>query len=102
LAPGALSDSIESQSALGFRFYRIFRGKPVSTPDHVRGRLFPENALSGHDLKAVTGRLDHRLERLAKEIVVAEPAVTIGRKRRVIEHLIVEIEPAEPAVDRRS
>jgi hypothetical protein len=23
---------------------RIFCGKPVSTPDQVRGRLFPENA----------------------------------------------------------
>src|ERR1700687_2921284 len=33
---------------------RIFCGKPVSTPDRVRGRLFPENALfeaggNGHD-----------------------------------------------------
>jgi len=24
---------------------RIFCGKPASTPDQVRGRLFPENAL---------------------------------------------------------
>src|SRR6266849_10539624 len=27
-------------------FGRIFCGKPVSTPDQVRGRLFPENALT--------------------------------------------------------
>ena len=35
--PRVLSDSIESESTLGLRFYRIFCGKPVPT--------FPENAL---------------------------------------------------------
>jgi hypothetical protein len=49
-AARSLSVSIESESDPGFRFSRIFCGKPVPTPDrvqdHVRGRLFPENALA--------------------------------------------------------
>ncbi len=32
--------------AIDSLFGRIFCGKPVSTPDQVRGRLFPENALA--------------------------------------------------------
>jgi hypothetical protein len=32
--------------SLAFAFYRIFGRKPASTPDQVRGRLFPENALN--------------------------------------------------------
>jgi hypothetical protein len=32
---------------LGSLFGRIFCGKPVPTPDQVRGRLFPENAPAG-------------------------------------------------------
>jgi hypothetical protein len=37
-------------------------------------------------------------ENLAQDIAVAEPAVTIDRERRVIGHLVLEPEPAEPSV----
>ena len=40
----------------------------------------------------------HRLEYLPEYVAVAEAAVTIDRKRRMVGHLIVEIEPAEPAI----
>src|SRR5262249_39982865 len=41
---------------------------------------------------------DHRLEELPKEMTVAEAAMTIDRERRVIGHLVVEIQAAEPPI----
>ena len=40
----------------------------------------------------------HRLEYMAEHVAVAEAAVTIDRKRRMVGHLVVEIEPAEPSI----
>jgi hypothetical protein len=37
-------DLMESETRSSFLSGRIFCGKPASTPDQVRGRLFPENA----------------------------------------------------------
>ena len=48
------------------------------------------------DQTGVHARPHHRLEYLAEQVAVAEPAVTIDRERRVIGHLVVEVEPAEP------
>jgi hypothetical protein len=44
-APRAHPDWIESACALDFRFAQVLVGKPVSTLDQVRGRLFPGHAL---------------------------------------------------------
>jgi hypothetical protein len=41
---------------LAFCLRMIFFGKPVSTPDQVRGRLFPDHAL--HDYG--TGRIEEK------------------------------------------
>src|SRR5271169_1494341 len=50
------------------------------------------------DQTGVHARSHHRLEYLAEQVAIAEPAVTIDRKRRVIGRLVVEVEPAEPSV----
>src|SRR5712692_8593426 len=44
--PRAHSVQVELECALESLSGRIFCGKPVPTPDQVRGRLFPENAPS--------------------------------------------------------
>ena len=50
------------------------------------------------DQTGVHARPHHRLEYLAEQVAIAEPAVTIDRESRVIGNIVVEIEPAEPAV----
>ena len=50
------------------------------------------------DQTGVHARPHHRLEYLAEQVAIAEPAVTIDRERRVIGHIVVEVEPAEPSV----
>src|SRR5262249_12113250 len=40
----------------------------------------------------------HRLEHMTQEVAVTEAAVAINRERRVIRHLVIEIEPAEPPI----
>src|ERR1700676_1526538 len=50
------------------------------------------------DQTGVHARPHHRLEYLAEQVAIAEPAVTIDRERRVIGHIVVEVEPAEPPV----
>jgi hypothetical protein len=44
-------------------------------------------------------RLNHRFEQLPKDITVTEAAVAIDRERRVMGHLVVETEAAEPTID---
>src|SRR6202158_6183134 len=50
------------------------------------------------DQTSVHARPHHRLEDLTEQVAIAEPAVTIDRERRVIGHIVVEVEPAEPSV----
>ena len=40
----------------------------------------------------------HRLEHMTQDVAVAEAAMTIDGERRVIGHLVVEIEPAKPSI----
>src|SRR5271170_496034 len=40
----------------------------------------------------------HRLEDLTEQVAVAEPAVAIDRKGRMVRNLVVKIEAAEPAI----
>jgi len=50
------------------------------------------------DQARVHARTNHSFEHLAQDITVAEAAMTIDRKCRMIRNLVVEIETAKPAV----
>jgi hypothetical protein len=47
-----------------------------------------------HKKTVMTGRV--ALENMAQHIAVAEAAVPVLGERRVVGHLVVEVEPAEP------
>src|SRR5271166_3371339 len=51
VAPRARSFQIESIGVPRFLVEHDLFGKPASTPDHVRGRLFPDHALVNYLLK---------------------------------------------------
>src|SRR5260370_40584483 len=53
-------------------------GKPDSTPDQVRGRLFPENAPADFTLNVVTGPL-----LLPRRIAVARADLALARRPEV-------------------
>ena len=40
----------------------------------------------------------HCLKRMAQDVAIAESTVAIDRERRMVRHLVVEIEPAEPPI----
>jgi hypothetical protein len=50
------------------------------------------------DEPSIHARLNHRFEQLPKDVAIAEAAVTIDRERRMIGHLIIETEAAEPTI----
>ena len=50
------------------------------------------------DKPGIHARPDHRLEQLSKDVAVTEAAMAIDRERRVVRHLVVEIEAAEPPI----
>ena len=52
----------------------------------------------GHPRSGHHAAADTLLEDLAQDIAGAEAAVTVDRKRRVIRHLVLKPEAAEPAI----
>src|SRR6516165_3657534 len=50
------------------------------------------------DKTGIHARPDYSFENLAKNIALAEPAMTIDRKSRMIGNIVLEIEPAKPAI----
>jgi hypothetical protein len=50
------------------------------------------------DQASIHAGLHHRLEHMAQDVAVAEAAMTIDRERRMVGHLVAEIEPAKPSV----
>src|SRR5262245_19265225 len=46
----------------------------------------------------VHARPHRRFKHMAQDVAIAEAPVAIDRKRRVIRHLLVKIEPAKPSV----
>jgi hypothetical protein len=50
------------------------------------------------DQAGIHARTHHSLEYLAEDVAVTEATMAIDRERRVIRHLVVEIEAAKPAI----
>jgi hypothetical protein len=101
-APQAASSSVSRYSLTERRvaavdFFRPFRGTLLV-------RVRPDQAGIGREALATDKPFSHaapycRLEQLAQEITIAEAAMSVLRESRVIRHIALETESAEPPID---
>ena len=78
---------------------------PPLVPGHRALLVGVSSDQAGIDRKAFTAHqtfaqasLDHRLEQVPEDIALPEPAVPVAREGRMVWHLALEPQPAEPAV----
>lgn len=89
---------------------KVLLNGPVRSWIEILCRLDTTLAMGGYDQAAIDGKAlaadetlrhtaaEHVLEQLAEDVAFPEPAMTVLRKCRVVGHLAIQAEPAEPAV----